>query len=406
MSEAPAVPAPAEAGPSRFRAVPVFLAFLAMGFGDAAGPFVGTARQQFHLSNFAAQLITFTGFIMFGVLSVPMGVFQDRKGKRFVLILGLCIMLAGVLIPTVAGLSVFAVFLLAMLLLGAGATVLQVAGNPMMRDVSEEGKYSRNLSLAQFVKAIGSMSGPVIPVIAARAFGLSWRAAFPVFSVAIFIALLSALTTRTSESPATERKTATLRSCLALLKNSYVAIMVLGIFLYVGAEVCVSSGIPLYLEDRFGIDITKTGLLGAGLFFAALTVGRFSGGVVLNWMKPKIFLALTCAVSILGLLGLFLPFEKLAVACFFIAGLGFANIFPLIFSIAIDRMPEQSNPLAGLMVMAIVGAAFLPPLMGLVADTAHSVQFSFVVPLAAILFVSWVAVGNLREARAPKGASR
>lgn len=398
MSEVPAVTASAGGSSSHFRAVPVFLAFLAMGFGDAAGPFVGIARQQFHLSNFAAQLITFTGFIMFGVLSVPMGVFQDRKGKRFVLILGLCIMLAGVLIPSAAGLRVFGVFLIAVLLLGAGATVLQVAGNPMMRDVSAEGKYSRNLSLAQFVKAIGSMSGPVIPVIAARAFGLSWRAVFPVFSVAIFIALVSAVTTRSTPAPAPTRQTATLRSCLALLKNGYVAIMVLGIFLYVGAEVCVSSGIPLYLQDRFAVDITKTGLLGTGLFFAALTVGRFSGGVVLNWMKPKPFLAVTCAISILGLLGLFLPFEKIAVACFFIAGLGFANVFPLIFSIAIDHMPEHSNPLSGLMVTAIVGAAFLPPLMGLVADKAHSVQFSFIVPLAAILYVSWVAVRNLREA--------
>jgi FHS family L-fucose permease-like MFS transporter len=250
------------------------------------------------------------------------------------------------------------------------------------------------------------MSGPVIPVIAARAFGLSWRAAFPVFSVAILIALLSALTTPSPESRATERSAATLGSCLALLKNRYVATMVLGIFLYVGAEVCVSSGIPLYLEDRFGLDITKTGLLGTGLFFAALTVGRFSGGVVLNWMKPGIFLALTCAVSLLGLVGLFLPFEKVAVACFIVAGLGFANVFPLIFSIAIDHMPEQSNPLAGLMVTAIVGAAFLPPLMGLVADTAHSVQLSFVVPLAAILYVSWVAVANLRQAHVPPGASR
>jgi MFS transporter, FHS family, L-fucose permease len=405
MSEVPAVPASAGAISPRFRAVPVFLAFLAMGFGDAAGPFVGIARQQFHLSNFAAQLITFTGFIMFGVLSVPMGVFQDRKGKRFVLILGLCIMLAGVLIPTVAGLAVFGVFLLAVLLLGAGATVLQVAGNPMMRDVSAEGKYSRNLSLAQFVKAIGSMSGPVIPVVAARAFGLSWRAVFPVFSAAILIALVSAVTTRSIAAPAPTRQTATLRSCLALLKNRYVAIMVLGIFLYVGAEVCVSSGIPLYLEDRFAIDITKTGLLGTGLFFAALTAGRFSGGVVLNWIKPKPFLAATCAVSILGLLGLFLPSEKVAVACFFIAGLGFANIFPLIFSIAIDHMPEHSNALSGLMVTAIVGAAFLPPLMGLVADKAHSVQFSFIVPLAAILYVSWVAVRNLRKAPGPQPAS-
>jgi MFS transporter, FHS family, L-fucose permease len=380
-----------------FSAVPVFLAFVVMGFGDAAGPFVGLARQQFHLSDFAAELITFTGFIMFGVLSVPLGVFQDRKGKRFVLILGLCIMLAGVLIPTVAGLSIFGLFLLAVLLLGAGATVLQVAGNPMMRDVSPEGKYSRNLSLAQFVKAIGSMSGPIIPVIAARAFGLSWRAVFPVFSVAIFISLLCALTMGRTGAPEPSRQTTTLRSCLALLKDSYVALMVLGIFLYVGAEVCLSSGIPLYLKDRFAIDIAKTGLLGSGLFFAALTAGRFSGGVVLNWTKPKPFLAITCGISILGLLGLFLPFESVAVVSFFVAGLGFANIFPLIFSIAIDHMPEQSNALSGLMVTAIVGAAFLPPLMGLVADVIHSVQFSFVVPLGAILYVTWLAIRNLHQ---------
>ena len=159
--------------PSIHQAAPVFLAFLVMGFGDAAGPFVSLARQQFNLSAFMAQLIAFTGYIMFGILSVPMGVYQDKKGKKVVLILGLCIMLAGLLIPTIAGFSTFRVFLLTVLLLGAGATTLQVAGNPLMRDVSEEGKYSRNLSLAQFVKAIGSLSGPLIPVIAARAF-VNW----------------------------------------------------------------------------------------------------------------------------------------------------------------------------------------------------------------------------------------
>ena len=116
---------------SSFEAVPVFLAFLAMGFADAAGPFVGLAKQQFSLSNFTAQLIAFTGFIMFGIVSVPMGLLQDKTGKKFVLMLGLTTMLVGVLIPTVAGLSTFPALLLTVLLLGAGATTLQVAGNPL-----------------------------------------------------------------------------------------------------------------------------------------------------------------------------------------------------------------------------------------------------------------------------------
>src|ERR1700751_4724769 len=85
--------------------LPVFLAFLAMGFGDAVGPFVGLAQEKFQLSNFMAQMIPFVGFAMFGILSIPMGVFQDQKGKKFILILGLSIMLAGILIPTIMGLS-------------------------------------------------------------------------------------------------------------------------------------------------------------------------------------------------------------------------------------------------------------------------------------------------------------
>jgi MFS transporter, FHS family, L-fucose permease len=391
------VPVVSSSKPGLWQATPVFLAFLAMGFGDAVGPFVGLARQDFHLSNFGAQLIAFTGFIMYGILSVPMSLYQDRKGKRFVLILGLCVMFAGLLIAAVAGITTFPGFLLTVLLLGAGATTLQVAGNPLMRDVSDEGKYSRNLSLAQFVKAVGSLSGPLIPVIAARAFGVTWRVIFPVYSVAVLITLLSAFGLAPYTDHDEGRHTATLRSCLALLKNGYVAMMVLAIFLYVGAEVSVSSSIPLYLKDRFGLDVASTGLLGTGLFFAALTIGRFSGGVGLTWMKPKVFYTITCLVSIFGLLGLFCPSKSVVAASFFVIGLGFANIFPLVFSIAVDSCPQESNLLSGLMVTAIVGGAFLPPLMGLLADATHSIKLGFLVPLSAILYITWVSLVNLKK---------
>ncbi|MEZ5196612.1 MAG: hypothetical protein R2764_09475 [Bacteroidales bacterium] len=82
--------------------------------------------------------------------------------------LGLVIALIGLMIPLSNGMygpmvssvdatqAKFFVLLFAILLLGAGATTLQVVGNPIMRDVSPEGKYSSNLSFAQSVKAIGS----------------------------------------------------------------------------------------------------------------------------------------------------------------------------------------------------------------------------------------------------------
>ncbi len=166
-------------------ALPIFLAFLCMGFGDAVGPFVSLAKEHFQLTNFVATLIQFVGFVMFFALSIPMGIYQDKKGKKHVLLLGLLVALIGLVIPIFGGLQKYSIFLITVLLLGGGAAILQVAGNPVMRDVSPDGKYSRNLSLGQFVKAIGSLSGPVIPVIAARWFNAGWELIFPINSIAI-----------------------------------------------------------------------------------------------------------------------------------------------------------------------------------------------------------------------------
>lgn len=375
----------------RLKTLPVFLAFIAMGFADAAGPFVSLAKNEFQLSNAVAALIPFAGFSMFGLLSVPFGILQDRRGKKFLLMLGLIVALAGLLNATLL-LTSFAGFIVTVLMVGAGAAILQVAGNPIMRDVSDEGKYSRNLALAQFTKAIGSLSGSLIPVVAAKYFGADWKVIFPIYTVAMLTAIAAVAPLRIQERD-TGHRAATVGSCLALLRNGYVLAMVLAIFFYVGAEVSVSAGIPLYLKERFDVDINKAGLLGTGLFFTALTIGRFLGGVILNWVPARTFLVVTCSVSILGLLGLFLPPQTIVVASFFVAGLGFANIFPLVFSIAVETLPQHTNELSGLMVTAIVGGAFVPPAMGFIADRT-SVELSFVVPLAAILYITWTAVMN------------
>jgi len=376
-------------------AAPIFFAFLCMGFGDAVGPFVGLAKEHFQLTNFIATLIQFVGFIMFFVLSIPMGIYQDKKGKKHVLMLGLLVAFIGLIIPIFGGLKEYSVFLITILLLGGGAAILQVAGNPVMRDVSPEGKYSRNLSLGQFVKAIGSLSGTVIPVVAARWFNAGWELIFPIYSIALLITLAILWFANIKEKEIKNTIPATFKSSFQLLRNSYVALMVLGIFIYVGAEQSMSSGIPLYLESKFGIDIESLGVAGTGLFFLALMTGRFLGAVILNWVSAKKFLMMTVLISILGISGMFTGIEILTVISIFIIGLGFANIFPLIFSITVDRMPERTNELSGLMISAIVGGAILPPVMGLIADMTN-MTIGFFVPLAGIGYILLVALKNLK----------
>jgi FHS family L-fucose permease-like MFS transporter len=385
------------------RTIPIFLAFLCMGFLDFfTGSFVGLAQKEFGLSLFVAQLIPFVGLIMFGVLSIPVGLLQDRTGKKSILVLGLGIALAGMVIP-LFGLTPYLLFL-AVFLLGAGVAVMQVAGNPIVRDVSAAEKYSRNLSLGQFIKAIGSVSGSLIVPVAVSWWNKDWRVLIPVYAVTLLGTVILLGATKIEEQRDESRKPATFLSCLALLSNRYILAMVAGIFVYVGAEVCISNQVPIYLNKRFDIKLETWSVLGNAFFFFWLLTGRFLGAVVLNWISAKKFLVLTVLVAIVGLLGLLLaPDWKVAIVGITLAGLGCANVFPLIFSITIDSMPQRSNEISGLMVTAIVGGAFLPPLMGLLVDRTSvtlgeptSVTLGFLVPLACCLYLVYVALFSLK----------
>lgn len=377
------------------KSTPIFLAFLVMGFGDVSGPLTSQLQSDFSLSNFEAGLVTFMAFIMFGLLSVPMGLYQDRKGRKHVLLLGMLAALVGMILPILGNYESFPLILGGLLFLGTGATMLQVAGNPIMRDVSPEGKYSRNLSFGQFVKAIGSLSGSLIPIVAARYWGMDWKLLFPIYGGVMLVVVIILLITRIDEKAVNE-KPATLSSCLGLLKNPYVLLMVIGIFLYVGSEVSMSAKLPNFLETKFDYDIKEKGLLGTLFFFISLMTGRFLGGVILNWISPKKFLIITSILSIAGIAGLFIASSQaLAFVFIFIVGLGFANIFPLIFSITVDALPERSNEISGLMVTAIIGGAIVPIIFGGVADM-FGLMAGFAVPGLCMVYILYIATRNIK----------
>ncbi|HEY6951285.1 MAG TPA: MFS transporter, partial [Bacteroidota bacterium] len=154
--------------------------------------------------------------------------------------------------------------------------------------------------------------------------------------------------------------------------------------------VSMSSGVPILLKGNFGIE--QLGLwVSWAIFFLPILVGRFAGSIILRRMAPKKFLVLTVLVAIAGILAMFTSSEILTYCGVILVGLGFANIFPLVFSITIDRMPERSNELSGLMITAIAGGAILPLVMGQVADTTGSVLASFSVPLLCVLYIAVAA---------------
>ncbi|MEH0007277.1 MAG: MFS transporter [Flavobacteriales bacterium] len=384
------------------QSTPIFLAFLCMGFGDVVDPLTSQLQTEYQLSNLLAGLVTFMGFIAFGLLSVPMGLYQDRKGKKFVLIIGLIAALLGLILPILGHFSSFGLLLGSLLLLGTGATTLQVAGNPIMRDVSPAGKYARNLSFGQFLKAIGSLSGPLLPLLAAQ-WGMDWKVVFPIYSAVVLLTVIYLCMVKIEEKRLDSSSPASFGSVLRLLKNRYVFFMVLAIFLYVGIEVSMSAKLPNYLAERFQFDIKTLGLWGTLFFFIALTIGRFLGSVILNWMSASRFLKLTTALSLIGIAGLYIANSALlGFISIFTIGLGFANVFPLIFSIAVDAMPERTNEISGLMITAIIGGAIIPVIFGAVADI-FSLMAGFAVTLICMIYIFGISfVKSIKNSPVPQ----
>jgi fucose permease len=297
------------------------------------------------------------------------------------MVLALVLVALGVLVPTLV-VPGFALLLASVFVLGVGTTFLQVAGNPIMRDVSGEGRFASNLSFAQFVKGIGSVVSTAL--VARLAVGeLGWRRIFPVFLVLTVATLAAVLLLKVKETRA--EVPPSVGSSLSLLGVPAFSLAVLGIFLYVGAEVGMNTWLSPRLEG-LGYPEGQAKLLGPTLFFAGLTLGRLVGSGVLGFMSPRAFFRLSAALGALGILLVLVGQPALAVAGVVLAGLGFANIWPVLFSLTVEARPERGAELSGLMCMAIFGGAVLPPLMGRIADTA-GLGAAFLVPLAAFAYL-------------------
>src|ERR1039458_2649847 len=172
--------------------LPILLAFLVMGVADAMGPLSSHVQSN----PVMAALMPFFVFIAFAACSVPGGLLAARIGKKNLMLLGLGLNTVAVAVPTFMN-PPFGLLLACILLLGVGTTFLQVAGNPIVRDLSDQGGYSRNLAMAQGIKGVGStamsalstagISLAFLPFLKA----MDWRGVFPIFFVLMALAFVS-----------------------------------------------------------------------------------------------------------------------------------------------------------------------------------------------------------------------
>jgi MFS transporter, FHS family, L-fucose permease len=368
--------------------LPVLMSFFVMSFVDLVGIGVDRVSADMNLSSTLAQLIPSAAFLWFLLLSVPVGILQARYGKKLLLNIGMGVTALGLLVPCF--LYSFSMVLTGFALLGIGNTIVQVSANPLIVDVAPSNRTSSFLSFSQFVKAIGSMIGAPLAIVFASHFTHDWKMLFLVFGIVSILTIIWLASTHVEEVRQEGYK-ATFATSFKLLNNGFIVMMVISIFLVVGVDVGFNSNSGQYLMKHFGIARTAAES-GRSVYFFGRMLGTFLGAILLTKISSRSFFLWTTLLGIIALVAiLVVPGKSMAWVLVFVIGFAVANIWPLVFSIAVERHPDRNSEISGLMIMAICGGAVIPLMIGWISDMSHNVAIGMsllVLCMAYLLAVS------------------
>ncbi|HEY4788817.1 MAG TPA: MFS transporter, partial [Bacteroidales bacterium] len=181
--------------------------------------------------------------------------------------------------------------------------------------------------------------------------------------------------------------TSSFAECFKLLTDKTILSLFLGILFVVGVDVGLNTTVPKFLMERCQLPLEKAGF-GTSLYFMARTIGTFAGAILLVKISGRKFfiisivIALAAMASMLALTSLWT-----ILAMVFILGLSVANVFSIIFSLALQRKPERANEISGLMIMGVAGGAILPVIMGITSDAVKSQAGGLLVLLIALVYL-------------------
>jgi FHS family L-fucose permease-like MFS transporter len=382
----------------------VFLLFFAFGgITSLNDVIVPKLKSLFTLSYAEAMLVQSAFFAAYFVVSIPAASLVRRIGYMRSATVGLLTMTAGSLLFVPASYEGrFSLFLLALFVLAAGITTVQVVANPLISLLGEPATASSRLTFAQAFNSLGTTIFPYVgsililgslatvdPTTLSGAALTAFRSAETQIIVHAYLGLgvalcvLAALVwtrrNRLVEPPLTG---ISMLRAFNLLTRARFAFGALCIFLYVGAEVAIGSLIVNYLMQSTVLGQTAEQ---AGkhvpFYWGGAMVGRFVGAYLLRRFAPGKVLA--CAAVAAMTLLLVSANARGGLSAWSLLAVGLCNsiMFPTIFSLASGGLGSRSAEGSGVLCMAIVGGAIVPLMTGTAADY-WGLKSALVIPAA------------------------
>jgi FHS family L-fucose permease-like MFS transporter len=432
---------PAGAG-ARSTAMAAFAAvtvlFFAWGFiTSLIDPLVAAVKGIFTLSDAEAQLSASAFFIAYGLMSFPAAALIARFRSVPSILTALSTMVVGCLVMlAAANLAVYPLVLAGLFILASGITILQVAANPLAAALGDPKRSHFRLTFSQTFNSFGTFLGPLIgahlflegvevkegtvvtDAVRAQALAGIDSAYFWICGLIIALLLFFWVSRRIVNEAVPPAPIGSRTGMIALILEAFSSrwglLGAAAIFLYVGAEVAIGTHMALFLNSDavwgqsdapFGVPLLgwfmgSDGVSGVSLQEAGKAVAFYWGGAMVGRAIGSVLLARFSASKLLAL------FTAIAAAmCLYVVTVGGVSggfvalsiglfnsiMFPVIFTLTLERSTARAEATSGLLCTAIVGGAAIPFLAGLLSD-AVGYGASLVLPAACYVALCLFAI--------------
>ena len=371
-----------------FIVVLIFFIFFVISFlTNIIGPLVPEVIKGFSVSKGMAGLLNFSFFIAYGVMSIPAGILTERYKEKKVITAAFLLATSGALLFSF--IPAFGVYLPSLFLIGMGMAILQVAINPLLRVSGGEENFAFTSVLAQlffggasFLSPLlyaylvtnlskGNTSGFLLTTLNELVPGdLKWVSIYWIFAAIAAVMVIVVLVSKFPKVELNEEeKVGSFSTIKELLKNRTVILFFFGIMAYVGTEQGVASWISKFLEDYHGMSPEVEGAKAISWFWGLLTVGCILGLGLLKLMDSKIVLRIFVLAAMISLAtALFTGNGKVAYYGFIMVGFFASVMWSVVFSLALNSLPNNHGAFSGILCSGIIGGAIVPLIVGVIGD--------------------------------------
>ena len=370
-------------------------------------------KRACQLTDLQSSLIQSAFFGAYFLLALPAGQFIQKKGYRAGMITGLLTAAIGAaLFFPAAEIRYYPLFLLALFVMAAGFTFLEVTATPYISKLGDASGASSRLSLSAAVGSVGATIAPYvgsllllhekdIPQSTIDAFNPNQLQEFltgeanlvklPYLGLAgLFIAM--AILLLFIKLPTIKDEEQTKYSFKNIFQFPHTILGVVAVFCYVGAEVGIVSFLIRYSKSMHlpGLTEQKSALF-ISVFMGLVLFGRLVGSYILKKFAPSKMLVVSASGAFVLVLMAILSTGYFSIWSLAVIGLFTSIMYPIVFTLSIKNLGGYTKTASSLLIMGIVGGAIIPPIMGQISDKA-GIRFAFIAPLVCYAYVLFYAL--------------